>query len=435
MFKQMLTMISGEKIGFISPAGFLFMHLFQGAGWILLLAMAAIGDSWGSGLSFAVIHAFGLGFLSLAVLSVLVHVLPAACHVSVGEKLSDRWQIGVVVIGASLVVSGFGLANFRLSLLGGLLIFISIFFYVLRVSYELFKRSKSWKMEPWLLGLMIWGSLLFFLFGISLGAFMLYHFLFPPLPLSFAFLPIVHATLMIGGWLSLIVTAVFSRTSGPTLGFTVPFRRACAAWGTMAMGILLGVIGLLAQSRFVWISAFGISILAFLLYNGSLIPFIFRSHSVNPVPRRYLISSVFYSVTGVSILALFVLLKLPFSKMGLLFIFLMGWLGQFLLAHLYHLGPRLLSLLRQGPGDLTPPLALLDMRCSLLTFFLYQAGIGLSTLTLLFQKSFSTETAIWGPIVGILAWTSLSLEIGSAWKKASGVSSSQLLVNPMVKKL
>ena len=434
MFKQVLTLISGEKMGFISPAGFLFMHLFQGAGWILLLAMASNGDSWGSSLSFAVIHAFGLGFLSLAVLSVLVHVLPAACHVLVGEKLSDRWPIGVVIPGAALVVSGFGLTDFRISLLGGLLIFVPILFTVLRVSYELFKRSESWKMEPGLLGLMIWGALLFFLSGISLGIFMLYHFLIPPLPPSFSSLPIVHAILMIGGWLALIVTAVFSRTSGPTLGSTVPFRRVCVAWGLISVGILVGVIGLLAKSRFVWISAFGISIFAFILYYGSLIFFIFRSNPVNPVPRRYLISSVFYGMTGAGTLGLFLLLNLPFSNMGVLFIFLMGWLGQFLLAHLYHLGPRLLSILRQGPADFTPPIALLDMRRSLLTFFLYQAGIGLSALTLLFQKSFSTEWAIWGPIVGVLAWASLSIEIRSAWKKASGVSTSQILFNPMLKR-
>ncbi|MHB1287120.1 MAG: hypothetical protein ACYCYP_11305 [Leptospirales bacterium] len=429
----MFAIISGETLGFISPAGFLFMHLFQGVGWILLLAMASVGGTWGSAISFAVIHAFGLGFLSLAVLSVLVHVLPAACHIPVGGKLSDRWHIGVVIFGTALVVSGFGLENFRLSLAGALLIFVSILFTVLRVSYELLKGSESWKMEPWILGLMILGSLIFFLSGISLGTFMLYHFLFPPLPPSFEFLPIVHATLMVAGWLALIVTTVFSRTSGPLLGFTVPFRRACAAWGAMAMGILLVGIGLLAHDRSVWISAFSVSIIVFLLYNGSLIPFIFRSHPVNPVPRRYLISSVFYSMTGASILVLFVLLKLPVATMGVLFIFLMGWLGQFLIAHLYHLGPRLLSLLQQGTNDLTPPIALLEMRRSLLTFFLYQAGIGLSTLTLLFQRSFSTEAAIWGPIFGILAWTSLSFEIGSAWKKARRTSAGQHLFTPMVK--
>ena len=430
----MLNLISGEKMGFISPAGFLFMHLFQGAGWVLLLAMVSSGDSWGSSLSFAVIHAFGLGFLSLAVLSVLVHVLPAACHVLVGERLSDRWPIGALIPGAALVVSGFGLTDFRISLLGGLFIFVPILFTVLRVSYELTKRSESWKTEPGLLGLMILGTLLFFLSGISLGIFMLYHILVPPLPPSFSSLPIVHATLMIGGWLALIVTAVFSRTSGPTLGSTVPFRRVGAAWGLISVGILVGVIGLLTESRFVWISAFGVSILAFLLYYGSLIFFLFRSHPVNPVPRRYLISSVFYGMTGGGILVFFLLLNSPFANMGVLFIFLMGWLGQFLLAHLYHLGPRLLSLLRQGPDDFTPPIALLDMRRSLLTFFLYQTGIGLSTLTLLFQKSFPAEWGIWGPIVGVLAWVSLSLEIRSAWKKASRVSSSQILLNPMMKR-
>ena len=98
--KYSRALLAGERAGFISPVGFFAMHLFQGTAWILLILFALRKGAVGSPLFFAMIHAFGLGFLTLAALSVLVHVLPAAAGLRVGESLQDRGPIGGVLLGA-----------------------------------------------------------------------------------------------------------------------------------------------------------------------------------------------------------------------------------------------------------------------------------------------------------------------------------------------
>ena len=139
---------------------------------------------------------------------------------------------------------------------------------------------------------------------------------------------------------------------------------------------------------------------------------------VNRIPLWFLRSSVTWLLTGGLLL---------FFSMGsrrpplavILLIFLVGGVGQFFLAHFYHLGPRLLSILRNGPGDLTPPVALLNRKRSFSTFLLYQAGIALSVLSFFFrEEDLSSRMRLAGATIGFLAWVFLSLEIRLAWKTA-----------------
>jgi len=406
------------------------MHLFQGAGWILMLRMVLGGGRWGSPLSFAALHAFGLGFVSLAILSVLVHILPAACNIPLGEKLADRGPLAGAILGAILVVTGFGLSNFRYSLAGALFIFGAILFYSVKILLELVRGRKKRDEGSAFLGFMILGSTLFLLFGISTAIVMVHAFVFPPAPAYFPILPPVHAILMIGGWLSLMVTAVFSRTSGPLLGHSVSPGNMRVSWGIMALGLCIGVFGLLFRIRGLWIPGFGTAVFALLLYNGWLLVFIIKRHPFNPAPRRYLISSHFYSLLGGIMLIIFVFWPNVLSEMGIFLVLVLGWLGQFLLAHIYHLGPRLLSILRQGPGDLTPPFALLDKSRTRITFLLYQTGIGVSSCGIMFRGHLPEWIVITGPVAGLAAWISLSIEARKAFIKAGETSSRQRLITP-----
>jgi len=426
-------LINGEKAGFISPTGFLSMHLFQGTGWILLTLVAARGEVMGSPLSFATIHAFGLGFMSLAALSVLVHVLPAAARIPVGERIGDRWPVAGVIIGTVFFVGGWILANLSISLIGGSIIFLSVLYFLSRVVKEMIQARERKDLQTKALGIMVGGALVFFLFGISLGTYMLYSFVHPVQSRNYSTVPVVHAVSMIGGWLSLLVMAVFLRTSGPLLGRSILFPRGMISWALISCGILSGLTGLLLHLPISIDIGFIVGISGILLYVLSIMKILLRSHPVNPVPRWFLFSSCVSLLLGTGLLLSFERYR-QVSLLSLLLIFLLGWLGQFLLAHLYHLGPRLLLILKNGPGDLTPPIALLDPKRSRTTFMLYQVGIGSSCISFWFQDNVPNEVRVGSAVIGFLAWLSLSREIQVVWKKAKIIPPTRdFLFNPVVK--
>lgn len=411
------AVIAGERTGFISPSGFFVMHLFQGAAWILLALLALEKGAVGSPLFFAVIHAFGLGFLSLAAMSVLVHVLPAAAGLPVGPGLRDRWPIGGLVLGAILFVGGWIGPNLKLSLVGGGVIFLSGGYFLGRVIREIAGRREHGGLQGIGLGLMIGVALTFFLAGSLLGILMLLTLLSPVFTLSLVKAPPAHALMMIGGWLTLLVMAIFLRTSGPLLGRSLMGDLPVKGWLLAGSGIILALPGLLIPLPVLLPPGFALGAAGVILYGIPLKRALGMARPVNRIPLWFLRSSATWLLAGGLLL---------FFSMGsrrpplaiILLIFLVGGVGQFFLAHLYHLGPRLLSILRNGPGDLTPPGALLNRKRSISTFLLYQAGIALSILSFFREGDLSSKMRLAGATTGFLAWIFLSLEIRSVWKTA-----------------
>ena len=422
--KKTFPLIAGETSGFISPLGFLSMHLFQGLGWILLFALSERRESFGTPLFFAMIHAFGLGFLTSAAFSVLVHVLPAAAGLPVGKSIGDRLPVWGIALGAALFVTGWLVPDLRLSLGGGSAILLFAGYFLGRVLKELASPKVRPLRKNGGLGIMIGIALSFFLTGIAFGLWMLYALLFPSNGFALVRIPFVHALSMIGGWLTLLVMAVFLRTSGPLLGHPVLTPRSVLAWSLTGAGILLGVGGILLGIHFLDTIALMIGISGFLLYGRPVLKAFMKARPMNPVPLWFLVSSTFWLLLGTALLLLALIGRFP-ALPGLLMIFLVGWLGQFFLAHLYHLGPRLLGILRNGPQDMTPPFALLDRVRSRTTFLLYQAGIALGILPFFYPETLPGDLRLLGPSLGFIAWLSLSREIRSAWGRTGKLPRSE----------
>ncbi len=422
--KKTFPLIAGETSGFISPLGFLSMHLFQGAGWILFFRIFEQREPFGTPVFFAMLHAFGLGFLTLAAFSVLVHVLPAAAGLPVGKSVGDRVPVWGIGFGAILFVTGWLVPDLRLSLVGGAVILLSAGYFFGRVLKEIaFPKGRPPRKDGGL-GILITVALSFLVTGIILGLWMLSALLYPSNGFVLARIPVVHALSMIGGWLTLLVMAVFLRTSGPLLGHPVATPRSVFAWSLAGTGVLLGITGLLFDTRF--LTGFGLlaGISGLVLYGRPVITAFRNARPMNPLPLWFLGSAVSWLLLGMALLFRSFLTRSP-NLPGLLMVFLIGWLGQFFLAHLYHLGPRLIGILRNGPQDMTPPFALLARTRSRTTFSLYQAGIALGMVPFFFPETLPGEFRSIGPALGFLAWISLSLEIRSAWKKAGKIPRSE----------
>lgn len=408
------ALLAGERAGFISPVGFFAMHLFQGTAWILLILFALRKGAVGSPLFFAMVHAFGLGFLTLAALSVLVHVLPAAAGLPVGESLRDRGAIGGVLVGALFFVGGWIIPNLRVALAGGGIVLLTGGYFLLRVLREIGDGRGRTRPRGARLDLMTAVALNFFVAGTLLGIFMLLTLLHPGVGLSLTLAPPAHALMMIGGWLSLLVMSVFLRTSGPLLERSVMSEYSMKGWILVLCGILLALPGILMPIPLLIPTAYALGVAGLFLYGRPAGRAIFNAHPSNPYPIWFLRSSLAWVIVGGALL--FASLgSFPLPLPGLLMIFLLGGVGQFFLAHLYHLGPRLLAILRNGPNDLTPPVALLDKRRSVPTFLLYQAGIALVILSFLPEGRHFEGLRLAGALLGFLGWLSLSREIRSAW--------------------
>ncbi|MCL5284669.1 MAG: hypothetical protein M1313_02760 [Nitrospirae bacterium] len=414
--KSLRALLEGERVGFISPTGFLAMHLFQGTAWILLILFALRKGAVGSPLFFAMVHAFGLGFLTLAALSVLVHVLPAAAGLPVGKSLRDRGPIGGAILGALLFVGGWIIPDLRVALAGGVVVLLSGGYFLARVLREIAAGGGRTRPRGLGLDLMTAMALAFFVAGTLLGILMLATLLHPAFGLSLTLAPPAHALMMIGGWLALLVMSVFLRTSGPLLGRSVMSEHSVKGWILVLCGILLALPGMLMPLPLLIPPAYALGVAGLFLYGSPAGTAILKSHPINPYPLWFLRSSLAWLIAGGFLLFAF-LGPLPLPLAGILMIFLVGGVGQFFLAHLYHLGPRLLSILRNGAGDLTPPAALLDKRRSVSTYLLYQAGIALVILSFLLGGRFFEGLRLAGAFLGFLAWVSLSMEIRSAWIK------------------
>ncbi len=103
------------------------------------------------------------------------------------------------------------------------------------------------------------------------------------------------------------------------------------------------------------------------------------------------------------------------------FVLLMGWVGQFVNAHLYHIGVRLLATIYRGEDDETPPQALLEPRLSWFTLYAFQVAVGAITYALMFGNASLVARAA---VFGITGWIAMIANVMAA--RARAVAPSQM---------
>ena len=406
-----MTTLAGR---WIPPEGFIFGQLAFGASWIVLLVVALRGAA-GVGLAaLGWVHLVALGWLTMTALSVLVHVIPSFTDAVWRWESLARRSLAVFAAGVLVLVAGFLSATLSLLPWGGLLVGLGLAGYAVPAAFTLVSAFRVGKVEA-TIARGLGATLAFLLVAAGFGvAFTL--MLDGRVPASsLAFGAPAHAALGLVGWLTVLAMGVSARTVAPITG-----GRSRRPWCHSAAGAAqaLGTIGLaagfaMASPAVVW-SATIVLGAGIAIYVADLADVLRRATVRHRPPQAFLAAAALWLVVAFALGA---------GALGgfawgsaLIYVATIGWLGQIVLAHVHHIGVRLLATAFRGDDDETRPDVLLSAPLSWTAFALFQVAVALGLAALLADSSGMLATAA---VAGFFGWIAMVANALFAARRAS----------------
>jgi predicted membrane channel-forming protein YqfA (hemolysin III family) len=227
-------------------------------------------------------------------------------------------------------------------------------------------------------------------------------------------LPAAHANLGTLGWLSLLIFGVSMRTLRPITGEVTNFRWMHIVVGSLAvLGVPILAAGVASNvATLTWIGAV-LFVVAALGYAFDTLDRVRRARNPHRPPQAFVVAGVLWFLASLA-LGAGVLLGKPWQQ-AYGFLLLMGWVGQFVNAHLYHIGIRLLATVYRGEEDETRPQELLEARLSWYSFFAFQIAIAAVAVALVRDDA---SLVARGAIFGITGWIAMIANVLAARTRA-----------------
>ena len=397
----------------IPPGGLLFAQVAHGFSWLLLLWIALTQSVAGIGApEIAWIHVVALGWFTTAILSILLHVVPAFTDVRWRFESAARGALAVFAGGTVLFVACWFLARQWIAT-AGLIIAIAIAFFVVIAWITLSQARDAEKTEraiaralaialSVLLAVAILGTMLAFAVSGFASPTWLLH------------VPAAHANLAFYGWLSLMIYGISARTVRPITGnkSRFPWTHITVGAGTL-IGAPLLAIGLgIANGTIVAVGAVLVAIAA-AEYIVDIIDILARADVPHRPPQAFIAASIAWLAVALCFGA--VTLGGASLEMAYGFVLLVGWVGQMINAHVMHIGVRLLATIYLGDEDETRPSELLDPRRSWICFALMQLAIALCVAGF---ARFDHALIAAGAAIGFVAWVVLVSNLAYARRVA-----------------
>ncbi len=194
------------------------------------------------------------------------------------------------------------------------------------------------------------------------------------LPASLLAVAPVHVEFGLIGWLTTLVMGVSARTVVPITG-----ARSPAGWrhATATSAILVGMLALAGGAIFnaaVMVSVgtvvLGVGVAVYVI---DIAEVLLRATVRHRPPQAFLAAGAFWFAIAFG-LVVGVVRGLPWGP-AIIYVTLIGWLGQMVNAHLHHIGVRLIATAVRGDEDETRPDALLSPALSWAAFALFQAAV------------------------------------------------------------
>jgi hypothetical protein len=98
------------------------------------------------------------------------------------------------------------------------------------------------------------------------------------------------------------------------------------------------------------------------------------------------------------------------------YVLLVGWIGQMVNGHLYHIGIRLVATMVRGDEDETRPGELLNLPLSWISFGLFQIAVACGGLALVRSDAPLLRAAA---LCGFTAWVAMATNVVIAYRAAS----------------
>lgn len=394
----------------IPPAALLYAHLAHGFSWALLL-WAAWSASVHGYVGFAWIHAVALGWITMAAFAVLIHALPNFVDVEWRGESIARWALVAYGAGVALLVFGF-LGHAPVLGPGGDVLLAAIVVYTATALWTLSTAMRGERVQR-AVARAFSGTFLFLLATAVIG-YGLAGMLGGRGVLWAASLPAAHATLGTLGWLSLLVFGVSMRTLRPIAGAATRMRWMHIVVGTFTLvGVPLLAAGLAShRTALAWVGGVLFAIAA-IGYVADVFDILRRATNPHRPPQAFVAFSLLWFLAALAIGA-GTLAGEPWQP-AYIFALLMGWIGQMVLAHLHHIGIRLLATVYRGEDDETRPQELLESRLSWFTLGAFQVAIALAAIGLMHDN---LGLIARGAVFGAAAWIAMTANVLAARSRA-----------------
>lgn len=405
----------------IPPAALLYAQAAHGFSWVLVLWIAWSG-ALTLGLSgFAWIHTVALGWVTMAALAILMHALPSFTDVTWQGETAARWSLVGYGIGVALLLYGF-LGDARVLAVAGALVLFSLGLYLSSAFATLAQARHSERVQRAVarafmitFGFLLVTALIGFALAWALSGHGTSGSIFTLAP--------AHANLGILGWLSLLIFGVSMRTLRPITGGGTRFRWVHIVVGSCAaVGVLILAIGLASNAMsLAWIGG-ALFAVAALFYSLDVLDIVSRAQNSHRPPQAFVVASILWFLLALA-LGGFVLAGKPWNA-AYIFVLLIGWVGQMVNAHIYHIGIRLIATVYRGEDDETRPQELLEARLSWYSFFAFQVAIAAIAFALIRSED---TLAARGAIFGLTGWIAMIANILAARVRAKRFIPSQTI--------
>ena len=383
----------------IPPGALIFAQIAHGLSWPLLVYTAvAVGTQTLTMPALAWIHTVALGWFTIAALGILIHVIPAFTDAEWVDQRVVRATLVPFALGVALFVAGW-LSNAQMVVAGATIVFLAFVVYY-SVALATLARARNAERTERAIARALTINLSLFALALVLGTVMALAFVVPRWSPVLVRVPPIHANIALYGWLTMLVFGVSARTVRPIFGVRSQYSWIHIITGTsMLFGPLLVAAGIgWSIAALVWLASATIGV-ATLVYAFDVIDIARRATLPHRPPQAFIVSAVIWLVFS-SILGACALLGKPWWN-AFLFAVLIGWIGQMVTAHFFHIGVRLVATIYRGEEDETRPSELLDARLSWACFALTQAAILLCAGGMLVSV---TALVVAGASCGFVAW-------------------------------
>ncbi len=387
-------------------------HLAHASSWALLLGLWATGRGPASFAAFAWPHLVGLGWLSVLSLGVMCHVIPGFLDVTIPVERFARAMMGVAWIGALVLAAGFWFEQPGLLPVAGTIALVGLLGASGPMAAAIWSHRRSAEPATPLVPAFL-SVLVSLVVAAGLGSY-LAAFLAGHLQLGFPLpaLASAHGHWAVGGWLTLLVFGVSTRTLRRIVG-APPARWHGAASALLSIGILLLGVAWLVPAPWVPVAGSALALAGALAYAAETGLRLAQGRGPHQAPRAYVAAGVLYLAIA-AVLGFGTALGQPWGA-GYVFLALAGWLGQSVNGHLMHIGTRFLATLARGDDDATPPWHLLSPALSWAGFGCFQAAVVCGAGAAL--SGLSSWAGASGAL-GLAGWTIFSANAALAWRRA-----------------
>ncbi len=360
--------------GWIPPLPLACGVLSFGLSWIVLFALARDGATGGSLLSLAWVHLVALAWITTIALSILLHAIPGFLDVDwedAGAKIA-RACTPVFALCALALALGFFIGSIALLEISGTLVLASLMIYVVAIASPLLTAMRGARsVRP--IARAFAGTLALLLLTAVLGTGFAYALGGHGPSSLLVGVPQSHALLGIGGWLTLLVFGVSARTLGPIAGAR---SRALAlhigSSSAVLVGTLVAACGAGARLPIVLAIGSALLVLGTLAYAADIFDVIRRATVPHRPPQILMLCAGTWAILAAA--GLFATALGSDLATAAVYAALIGWIGSAVLAHLHHIGIRVLLTNVRGEDDETRPESVLDARLTWATLALYQVA-------------------------------------------------------------